>query len=370
MLIGIPKEIKNHEYRVGATPDLVKLLTHAGHEVRVETKAGAALGYTDELYKKAGATIVATAKDAWSAQMIIKVKEPQPIECTYMHDGQILFCFLHLSPEPKLTKDLIEKKVVAIAWETVSNSLGQLPILTPMSEIAGRISIQVGATALQLNHGGKGLLMGGVPGVLPANVLVIGAGAVGLNAARMAMGLGAHVTVMDTNLERLRSIDHIFDFKLRTLYSTAVNIENELDKTDLVIGAVLIPGKLAPRVITRSMLKKMAPGSVVVDVAIDQGGCFETSKPTTHANPCYVDEDIIHYCVTNMPGACGKTATQALMNAITSYALDIANLGYKKALLKDVGLLEGLNVYRGKITNKHVAHDLGYDFHSPRELLS
>lgn len=369
MIIGIPKEIKIHEYRVGANPELVQNLIKEGHQVRIQTNAGAAIGYTDDIYKSVGAKIVSDPKDVWSADMVIKVKEPQPSEFPLFHENLILFCFLHLSPEPELTKALIESKVVAIAWETVTNKKGQLPILIPMSEIAGRISIQAGATALQLNHGGKGLLMGGIPGVQPANVVVIGGGIVGLNAARMAQGLGAHVTILDVNLERLRDIDNIFDFKIRTVFSTQMAIEKVISTADLIIGSVLIPGKLAPKVVTKEMLKIIQPRSVMVDVAIDQGGCFESSRPTSHEKPTYVEENIVHYCVTNMPGACAKTATRALMNAITSYSVSLANLGYKEAFKRDPGLLDGLNVYRGKVTNEHVANDLGHKYHPAKEVI-
>ncbi len=369
MLIGIPKEIKNHEYRVGADPELIHLLTKAGHKVLVETNAGKAIGFTDEQYVHMGAQIVKSAAEAWSAEMVIKVKEPQEQEFAHMREGLILFCFLHLSPEPELTKALIKNKVIAIAWETVTNKQMQLPILIPMSEIAGRIAIQAGALYLQLSHGGKGVLLGGVPGVAPANVVVIGAGAVGLNAARMAMGLGADVSILDTNLDRLRTIDNIFDFKLKTLYSTEMTIQKCLEHADLVVGSVLIPGKLAPKVVTKEMIKKMQPGSVVVDVAIDQGGCFETSRPTSHKDPVYVQDGVIHYCVTNMPGACAKTATKALMNAVTPYALSLAKHGYKQAMLHDSGLMDGLNVCKGFVTNSNVASDLGYTYHSPKETM-
>lgn len=369
MKIGIPKEIKNHEYRVGANLELVQMLTAQGHEVIVETQAGHAIGCSDEMYEQMGASIVTTAKEAWSSEMVIKVKEPQPSEYEYMHEGLILFCFLHLSPEPVLTAELMKRKVTAIAWETVSNKHGQLPILIPMSEIAGRIAIQAGATSLQLSHGGKGMLLGGVPGVSPSKVLVIGGGVVGLNSARMAMGLGADVTLFDTNLDRLRMIDDIYDFKIKTVFSTKMAIESNLKDADLVVGSVLIPGKLAPKVVTHDMLKHMRPGSVVVDVAIDQGGCFETSKPTSHDSPTFVKDGVLHYCVTNMPGVCARTATQALMNVITPYALRIAGLGYKKALLQDAGLRDGLNVYQGEVTNRHVATDLGHKFQDPAEIL-
>lgn len=366
MLIGIPKEVKNHEYRVGATPELVSLLVQAGHDVVIEKSAGDAIGYTDSMYSEMGAQVVQTPKEVWDSEMVIKVKEPQPQECKLMHKGLILFCFLHLSPEPKLTQALIDNQVTAIAWETVTNHKGELPILIPMSEIAGRIAIQAGATSLQLSHGGKGVLLGGVPGVSPSKVVVIGGGVVGLNSARMAIGLGADVTILDTNLTRLRMIDDVFDFRIKTLFSSKMTLEKELKTADLVVGSVLIPGKLAPKLVTKKMLKDMQPGSVIVDVAIDQGGCFESSKPTSHDKPTYVEEDVLHYCVTNMPGVCAKTSTQALMNAITPYALKIANLGYKEALSKDPGLLDGLNVYGGEVTNKHVADDLDYKFVDPK----
>ncbi len=370
MRIGIPKEIKNHEYRVGASPYLVAQLKQQGHQVVVESNAGLAIGYTDTQYEKMGATIVKKAHEAWDADMVIKVKEPQPSEFPFFKKELILFCFLHLSPEPELTKALVEKGVTAIAWETISDSHGHLPLLIPMSEIAGRIAIQVGAVSLQLSHGGKGLLLGGVPGVSPANVLVIGGGVVGLNAARMAIGLGADVTIFDTNLHRLRKIDRIFNFKIKTLFSTPYTIEERLATADLVVGSVLVPGKLAPKVVTKSMLELMQPGSVLVDVAIDQGGCFETSRPTSHDLPTYLEKNILHYCVTNMPGVCAKTATQALMNVITPYALKIASYGVKTALKKNPGLMDGLNVYQGHITYASVAQDLGYPYQNPKEVLT
>ncbi len=369
MLIGVPKEIKNHEYRVAANLELVQMLAAAGHEVLIESNAGKAIGYTDEMYEQAGARIAATVQEVWACEMVIKVKEPQPSEYELMHEGLILFCFLHLSAEPELTQALVKNKVVAIAWETVTNAQGQLPILIPMSEIAGRIAIQAGATSLQLSHGGKGVLLGGVPGVKPAKVLVIGGGVVGLNSARMAIGFGADVTLFDTNLDRLRTIDSVFDFRIKTLYSTKMSIEENLKTADLVVGSVLIPGKLAPKVVTTQMLDHMQPGSVVVDVAIDQGGCFESSRPTSHAEPTYFEKGILHYCVTNMPGACAKSATQALVNAMSPYALKLANLGYKAAFEKDRGLLDGLNVYHGQVTNEHVASDLEYHYHTPEEAI-
>lgn len=369
MLIGIPKEIKVHEYRVGATPEMVRLFADSGHKVIVQSNAGTKIGFTDEDYRLSGATIVTSAAEVYKAEMIIKVKEPQQSEFSLMHEGQILFCYLHLAPDPIQTKHLIEQKVVAIAYETVVDAKGRLPLLIPMSEIAGRISIQVGATALQLNKGGKGLLLGGVPGVSPARVAVIGGGIVGTEAARMAMGMGASVVVLDRDINRLRELDMLFGPLLQTRYSTPSSIEEVLKESDLVIGAVLVPGKTAPRLVTRDMIKKMSPGSVIVDVAIDQGGCLETSHPTTHAEPTYVVDGVVHYCVTNMPGACARTSTLALTHATMPYALALANKGYKKALQENAGLLQGLNVCLGKVTNESVAHDLGYEFVSPETMV-
>lgn len=369
MKIGIPKEIKNNENRVGAIPDMVKILTTAGHEVLVESDAGLKIGFTNDLYRKAGAKIVETAQEVYDSEMIIKVKEPQAAEFPLLKKGQILFCYLHLAPDPLQTAELIEREVVAIAYETVTDPRGKLPLLIPMSEIAGRISIQVGATCLQMNHGGKGLLLGGVPGVLPSYVTIIGGGVVGTEAARMAFGLGARVAVVDNDLNRLREIDALFGPYIRTVFSTPQNIENLIKTSDLVVGSVLIPGKTAPKLITREMIKQMTPGSVIVDVAIDQGGCAETSRPTTHADPTYLVDDVIHYCVTNMPGACARTSTLALTNATMSYALLIANLGWREALKKSPGLRDGLNVCLGKVTNSFVAHDLGYEWVSPEKMI-
>jgi alanine dehydrogenase len=360
MIIGIPKEIKNHEYRVGATPGMVRALTEAGHQVLVETKAGTKIGYPDETFQSAGAQIVQTPEEIYDANMVIKVKEPQESEYKLLKAGQILFCYLHLAPDPIQTDHLIKSKVIAIAYETVTDVQGRLPLLVPMSEIAGRIAIQVGAISLQMNKGGKGVLLGGVPGVSPGNVVVIGGGVVGTESARMAMGLGADVTIIDRDLNRLRALDALFGPRLKTLYSSPLTIEESVARADLVIGAVLIPGKTAPKLITRQMLKRMTPGSVIVDVAIDQGGCTETSKPTTHAEPTYVVDGILHYCVTNMPGACARTSTQALTNATLDYALLIANKGWRQALLQNEGLRQGLNVCHGQVTNESVAHDLGH----------
>ena len=368
MLIGVPKEIKNQEARVGATPAMVKMLVHDGHRVLVETGAGALIGFTDALYQAAGAQIVGTPKEVYTAEMILKVKEPQKSEFSLMHEGQILFTYLHLAPDPEQTRNLIEKKVIAIAYETVTDKEGRLPLLTPMSEVAGRMAVQAGASALQMSHGGRGVLLGGVPGVPPGRVLIIGAGVVGTNAAMMAMGLGADVTIVDRSLPRLRDLNLVFGSKLKTCFSTEHAIAEAIKEADLVVGAVLIPGKSAPKLISRQMVKSMKPGAVIVDVAIDQGGCSETSRPTSHSHPTYIEEGVVHYCVTNMPGGCACTSTIALTNATMPYAQKIALLGYKQALLEDPGLLQGLNVYYGHVTNAHVAHDLGYPFVNPSSL--
>ncbi len=369
MLIGIPKETKIHEYRVGATPAMVRALIEAGHQVLVQSACGAKIGFSDALYIAAGGKIVPSAEKVYEADMIIKVKEPQSNEFSLLKEGQILFCYLHLAPDPEQTAQLLQKKVIGIAYETVTDVQGRLPLLVPMSEIAGRIAIQVGATCLQLNMGGKGALLGGVPGVPPAKTVVIGGGVVGTEAARMAMGLGAQVTIVDRDLHRLRTLDALFGPHLVTLYSSSSSIEEALVGADLVVGSVLIPGKTAPKLITHSMIKKMSEGSVLVDVAIDQGGCSETSRPTTHADSTYVVDGVIHYCVTNMPGACALTSTKALTNATMDYALKLANKGYKQALREYPGLRDGLNVCLGHVTNPYVAADLDYPFVPPAELL-
>lgn len=345
------------------------MLTQAGHQVLVETNAGAAIGFHDAAYEKAGAKIVPDAKTVYSAEMIIKVKEPQESEYDLLNPDQILFCYLHLAPDPQQTEALLKQKIIGIAYETVLDSHGRLPLLTPMSEIAGRISIQAGATALQMIHGGKGVLLGGVPGVHPAKVIVIGGGVVGTQAARMAFGLGADVTLMDRNMSRLREIDETYRFGIRTLFSTPHAVEQAVRSADLVVGAVLVPGAKAPKLVTRAMLKGMEPGSVIVDVAIDQGGCFETSKPTTHSDPTYIEEGVVHYCVTNMPGACARTATMALTNVTFSYALSIADKGWKKALKDDPLLRCGLNTCQGHITNEPVAQALGKAYTDPAKFL-
>lgn len=370
MIIGIPKEIKPQENRVGATPALVKALTDNGHEVWVEKDAGKNIGFTDQIFAEVGAKIVSSPEEVYQADMIIKVKEPQYSEYALLKKGQILFCYLHLAPDPIQTENLLQSGVIAVAYETVTDSQGRLPLLEPMSEIAGRLSIQVGATALQMNKGGKGILLGGVPGVLPAKVVVIGGGSAGTEAARMAIGLGAETIVLDTNLSRLRQLDALFGPKLKTLYSTSFDIEEQIRDADLVIGSVLVHGKKAPRLVSYGMLKLMEKGSVLIDIAIDQGGCFETSKPTTHDSPTYVVDGIVHYCVTNMPGAVARSSTQALTHATTRYALTIANKGIRKALEEDTHLRNGLNVCLGKVTCQPVAVDLGYEYVPPEHMLS
>lgn len=367
MFIGIPKEIKNHEYRVGATPEMVNALVNAGHRVHVEKSAGSSVGFPEEAYRAAGAVIV---DDVWDAEMIIKVKEPQPEEYDKLKEGQILFCYLHLAPDPLQTKALLNKKVVAIAYETVTDPQGRLPLLTPMSEMAGRIATQVGAYHLQMAQGGRGVLLAGVPGTPPGKVLVIGGGVVGLSAARMALGLGADVTIVDINLNRLRYLDELFGPRLKTRYSTETAMEDLVHRSVLVIGAALIPGRAAPKVISEELVKKMKQRSVLVDVAIDQGGCAETSMPTSHSDPTFVKHDVIHYCVTNMPGACARTATRALTHATMSYALRIANHGWKEALRSDPCLQEGLNCCLGHCTYEGVAKDLGHDFTPPENFLN
>lgn len=369
MIIGVPAEIKNHEYRVGATPSMVKAFTTDGHTILFQRGAGERIGFTDAMYEAAGATLVDTAAEVYQAEMIIKVKEPQQSEFSLMHEGQILFTYLHLAPDPELTKALLERKIVGIAYETVVDQEGRLPLLTPMSEVAGRMAPQAGATALQMANGGCGVLLGGVPGVAPGKVVIIGGGVVGANAAMVAMGMGAEVTILDRSLPRLRELDAQWGGRVRTRFSTAQTIEEEVARADLVIGAVLIPGKSAPKLITKEMVKSMHPGSVIVDVAIDQGGCSETSRPTTHSDPTYVVDDVVHYCVTNMPGGCARTSTIALTNATMPYAQSIAYVGYKKALLENPWFLPGLNVYRGHVTNRHVAADLGYDYTPPEKIL-
>ncbi|KMN83832.1 alanine dehydrogenase [Chromobacterium alkanivorans] len=370
MLIGVPKEIKNHEYRVGLTPSGVRELVANAHKVLVQTQAGLAIGFTDEQYIQAGASIASSAEETFErSDMIVKVKEPQPVECRMLRRDQLLFTYLHLAPDPEQTKLLLESDAIAIAYETVTDERGGLPLLAPMSEVAGRMAIQAGAHALEKAQGGRGVLLGGVPGVAPARVVVIGGGVVGLNAARMAMGAGAEVTILDKSLPRLKEIDMVFGGRIKTLVSNSANIEDSLREADLVIGAVLIPGAAAPKLVTRPMLKIMKPGAVLVDVAIDQGGCFETSRPTTHQDPIYVVDGIVHYCVANMPGGVARTSTQALTNATLPYTLELANKGWRQALLDNAHLRNGLNVCRGRLTYQAVAQALGHPFIDPIEAI-
>lgn len=371
MIIGVPKEIKTHEYRVGLVPGSVKELIRSGHSVLIETNAGAGIGFSDAHYQDAGATVLNTAKEIFDgAEMIVKVKEPQLSECDMLREDQILFTYLHLAADKAQTEALIKSKSVAIAYETVTDDYGRLPLLTPMSEVAGRMSVQVGATCLEKYAGGAGVLLGGVPGVEPGHVVVIGGGVVGTAAARMAMGLEAKVTIIDRSNQRLQELDGMYGSRLNKIYSTYDNIETYVADADLVIGAVLVPGAAAPKLVNRSMIQNMRPGSALVDVAIDQGGCFETSKPTSHADPTYKVDGIIHYCVTNMPGAVAKTSAVALNNVTLPYVLALANKGYQKALRDDKHLLNGLNVCRGSVTYEAVANDLGYDFVNPNQAVA
>ncbi|HBK7338803.1 TPA: alanine dehydrogenase [Vibrio cholerae] len=371
MIIGVPKEIKNHEYRVGMIPASVRELVSHGHQVYVETNAGSGIGFSDDDYIAVGASILPTAADVFAkAEMIVKVKEPQAIERAMLKEGQILFTYLHLAPDFPQTEELIKSKAVCIAYETVTDNMGRLPLLAPMSEVAGRMSIQAGAQTLEKSRGGSGLLLGGVPGVAPAKVVVLGGGVVGANAARMAIGLRADVTILDRNIDTLRKLDEEFQGRANVVYSTADAIEKYVLEADLVIGAVLIPGAAAPKLVTQQHIKRMKPGSAVVDVAFDQGGCFETSHPTTHAEPTYIVDDVVHYCVANMPGAVARTSTFALNNATLPYIVKLANKGYQKALLEDAGFLKGLNVIHGKVTYKEVAENFGLDYVDPAKAIA
>jgi len=371
MLIGVPKEIKNHEYRVGLVPGSVRELIKYGHNVIVEKNAGIGIGFWDEDYIEAGAEVCTSAAEIYTkAEMVVKVKEPQPNECKLLHAGQLLFTYLHLAPDPQQTQLLLDSGCTAIAYETVTNSQGGLPLLSPMSEVAGRMAIQAGASCLEKARGGSGILLGGVPGVKAGNVVVIGGGMVGTNAIRMAMGMEANVTVLDRSLNRLKELDFQFGSRLNTIFSTYDAIEHYVLDADLVVGAVLVAGAAAPKLVTRDMLKKMRDGSVVVDVAIDQGGCFETSRPTTHAEPTYTVEGIIHYCVANMPGAVPRTSTFALNNATLPFILALASKGLKKALQEDPHLLNGLNVHQGMLTCEAVAIDQNREFILPEDALA
>ncbi|KFF49489.1 alanine dehydrogenase [Gammaproteobacteria bacterium MFB021] len=351
MHIGVPKEIKNHEYRVALTPGGARELVARGHRVSVEASAGGGAGYPDDAYREAGATIVEAVEALWrEAEAILKVKEPQAVEVARLRPGQILFTYLHLAAEETLTRGLLDSGATCIAYETITDAQGGLPLLAPMSRVAGRMAIQAGAHSLEKAQGGAGILLPGVPGVAPAKVSVIGGGVVGENAARMALGLGAEVTILDKSLARLEVLDHRYQGAIRTVYSTAETLEQAIRESDLIVGAVLVPGAAAPKLITRAMLAEMKPGSVLVDVAIDQGGCFETSRPTTHAEPSYIVDGIVHYCVANMPGAVARTSTQALTNATLPFVIALADKGWQQALADDSHFLAGLNVHAGQLT--------------------
>jgi alanine dehydrogenase len=370
MKIGVPKEIKTLEFRVGMTPAGVNEVVSDGHEVIVETNAGAGIGVTDADYQAVGATVVKTAEEVFAAaDMIVKVKEPQLHECAMLRPGQVLFTYLHLAADPAQAKALVDSGATAIAYETVTAPDRSLPLLTPMSEVAGRLSIQAGAFAMQKANGGCGKLLGGVPGVLPAKVLVIGGGVSGAHAADMAVGLGADVTILDRSLPRLRQLEDTWGGRVNTVYSTKHAIDELAPQSDLIIGAVLVAGAAAPKLVTKEHVKQMQEGSVMVDISIDQGGCFETSKPTSHADPTYVVDGVVHYCVTNMPGAVPRTSTYALTNATLPFIKSLANLGWKEALSRDPHLANGLNVHAGHVNHEAVARDLGYDYLSAADAL-
>lgn len=371
MLIGVPKEIKNNEFRVGLTPSSVREVVSHGHKVVVETNAGIGIGRSDDDYRAQGAEVVDSAEEIFArADMVVKVKEPQPVERKQLRDGQILFTYLHLAPDPEQTRDLIDSGAVCIAYETVTDARGRLPLLAPMSQVAGRMSIQAGAHSLERAQGGQGILVGGVPGVAAAKVVVIGGGVVGENAIQMAVGVGADVMVLDRNLDVLNHLAERFGSALTTMYSTQAALEKAVLEADMVIGAVLVKGAAAPKLVSREMVARMKKGSVLVDVAIDQGGCFETSKATTHAEPTYMVDDVVHYCVANMPGAVPRTSTHALNNATLPYTLMLADRGYRDALLSSEHFLNGLNVYAGKVTDAAVAEALGYDYTPARGALA
>ena len=370
MIIGVPKEIKDNEARVGITPAGVKALTEAGHTVLVETQAGTQSGLEDADYQNAGAEIVGDAGNVWGhADMVVKVKEPIESEYVFFREGLVLFTYLHLAPLPELTQKLLDAKVIGIAYETVRDRQGTLPLLTPMSEVAGRMSVQVGATYLEKERGGRGILLGGVPGVPPAQVAIIGGGVVGTNAAKIALGFGAKTTIVDVNLNRLRELDDIFSGRLYTLASNSYNLAQATREADLVIGGVLIPGAKAPKLVTRAMVSQMKKGAVIVDVAIDQGGCVETARPTSHSNPSYLVDGVVHYCVTNMPGAVPHTSTLALTNSTFPYILRIANLGAREALRQDAGLAEGLNTWLGTLTHRGVAEGQHREWTAPAAVI-
>ncbi len=363
MIIGVPREVKDHEYRVGMIPAGAKELVMGGHEVLIEAGAGEGPGILDSEYEDVGAKIVSSADEVWArAEMVVKVKEPVAVEYPRIRDGQILFTYLHLAPLPDLTDVLLEKRVTGIAYETITDRRGQLPLLTPMSEVAGRMAVLVGAYYLQRPYGGRGTLLSGVPGVPPGDVVIIGGGIVGLNAAKIALGLGAHVSILENNLARMRELDNIFHGQVATVASNHHNLISGMQRADILVGAVLIPGRSAPKLVTREDLKEMKPRSVVVDVAVDQGGCFETTRPTTHSDPVYEVDGVRHYCVANMPGAVPRTSTFALVNATLPYTLALAGKGVEQATADDPGLLEGVNTYAGHITCRPVAESQNRDY--------
>lgn len=371
MIVGLPKEIKNHEYRVGLTPSSVRELTSRGHKVLVQKNAGTEIGLTDDQYVAAGAQLVDTAKEIFAlAEMVVKVKEPQPEECAMLRQGQILYTYLHLAPDPEQTAALVKSGAICIAYETITGANGGLPLLAPMSEVAGRMAIQAGAAHLEKSKGGMGLLLGGVPGVAPGHIVIIGAGVVGTNAMQMAVGTGARVTMLDKSIDRLRQLDLVYGNRIATVYSNAQAIEEAVLSADLVIGGVLVPGAAAPKLVTRDLISRMKSGAVVVDVAIDQGGCFETSHATTHAEPTFVVDGVIHYCVANMPGAVARTSTFALNNATIGHAVALAEKGWQRAMRDDMHLKNGLNVCQGKVTYQAVAQALGYEYVKADTLLS
>ena len=371
MLIGVPKEIKNHEYRVGLTPSSVRELTSRGHSVLVERNAGTGIGAADSAYEKAGAKMAGNAADVFArADMIVKVKEPQADERAMLRSDQILFTYLHLAPDPDQCRDLVTSGAICIAYETVTQTGGGLPLLAPMSEVAGRMSVQAGAYCLERAHGGMGVLLGGVAGVPPARIVILGAGVVGTNAAQMAVGTGAQVVVMDRNVDALRRIDRLLGARVMTIFSNRDNVEEQVLSADLVIGGVLVPGAAAPKLVTRKMVDAMKPGAVIVDVAIDQGGCCETAHATTHADPTYIVGEVVHYCVANMPGGVPRTSTYALNNATLPFVLQLAEHGWQKALQTDVHLRNGLNVCRGKVTYREVADALGLEFQTPEAAIA
>jgi len=370
MRIGTPKEIKDHEFRVGLTPEGVRALCAAGHEVLAETNAGKAIGHPDEEYLAAGATIAATPQEIYACDMVVKVKEPQPSEVPLLHEGLVLFTYLHLAAAPGLAAELMQRQVTAIAYETVSNGHGHLPLLTPMSAVAGRLSVQMGAWAMTMANGGRGVLLPGVEGVAPGKVVILGGGVVGSNAAQIALGLGAEVTLLERNPATIERLAASFGPRLHLEVSEPANIEKYVKAADLVVGAVLLPGKHAPRLVSRELVRAMRPGSVIVDISIDQGGCVETARPTSHSDPIYVEEGVVHYCVANLPAATAWTATQALTRATLPYVLELADKGAHRALLENAGLMSGLNVYAGKITHAGLAEDLGYTALAPEQALA